>query len=145
MNARNRHRPEYEAAVEPEEMGRRQRLYRDSEHAWIAGVCAGLAEKHGLPRAVVRIIAVLLLFTPLTLPVIVAYVVAAVVIPKKPVDLFRSREEERFWRSVNRAPSDTFGSLRHRFREMEHRLRRMEAYVTSNEYELDRELGRDRR
>lgn len=128
-----------------EEFARHQRLYRDPEHRIIAGVCAGIAEKHGLPRLLVRLIAVLLLLTPLTLFVVIAYCVAAFVIPQKPRDLYRSPDEEVFWRSVNRAPSDTFGQLRHRFREMENRLRRMEAYVTSKEFELDRELGRDRR
>lgn len=147
MNARNRYRAHYADRAGPEDnhFGRRQRLYRDTEHAWLAGVCAGLAEKHGLPRVVVRAIAVLLLFTPLNFAVVVAYLVAAFAIPRKPVDLYRSPEEETFWRSVNRAPADTFGALRHRFRELEHRLRRMEAYITSKEFELDRELGRDRR
>lgn len=124
---------------------RNQKLYRDTEHKIIAGVCAGLAEKHGMPRVLVRLIAVLLLFTPLTLLVVIAYCVAAFVVPPKPRDLYGSPEEEVFWRSVNSAPSDTFGQLRHRFREIENRLRRMEAYITSKEFELDRELGRDRR
>lgn len=124
---------------------RNRKLYRDTEHKVIAGVCAGLAEKHGMPRILVRLIAVLLLFTPLTLVVVIAYCIAAFVVPPKPRDLYGSPEEEVFWRSVNSAPSDTFGQLRHRFREIENRLRRMEAYVTSKEYELDRELGRGRR
>lgn len=137
-----RHYPE-----EPvnDEMARHQRLYRDTEHRCIAGVCAGLAEKHGLPRFVVRCIAILLLFTPLSLAVIIAYVLAAFLIPEKPRDLYKSQAEETFWRSVNRAPADTFGQVRHQFRELENRLRRMEAYITSKEFELDRELSRDRR
>lgn len=137
--------PSYQERPGGNDIHRHQRLYRDKQHAIIAGVCAGLAEKHGMPRAVVRLIAVLLLFTPLCGVVVIAYIVAAFVIPPKPTDLYRSPDEEHFWRSVNRAPQDTFGSLRHRFRELEHRLRRMEAYVTSKEFELDRELNKDRR
>lgn len=143
MTARN-HEPGY-AGLAGNDVGRRQKLYRDSEHAILAGVCAGLAEKHGLPRLVVRLIAVLLLFTPLNFAVVIAYIVAAFAVPRKPADLYRSPEEETFWRSVNRAPSDTFGTMRHRYRELEQRLRRMEAYITSSEFELDRELGKDRR
>lgn len=142
----NRNRNPYGSAGGPpplgDDMNRHQRLYRDTEHKVIAGVCAGLAEKHGMSRLVVRAIAVLLLFTPLTLFVVISYCVAAFVVPKKPRDLYSSPDEEVFWRSVNRAPSDTFGQLRHRFRQMENRLRRMEAYVTSKEFEMDRELGR---
>lgn len=150
MNARRyreTHQERYTRAgpMPGDDVTRQQRLYRDTEHRLIAGVCAGLAEKHGLPRLVVRAITVLLLFTPLTLVVVISYCVAAFAIPEKPRDLYRSPDEEVFWRSVNRAPADTFGQVRHRFREMENRLRRMEAYVTSKEFELDRELGRDRR
>lgn len=150
MNARryrdSHHRPMGPDELRPvDDVTRQQRLYRDTEHKLLAGVCAGIAEKHGLPRLVVRAITVLLLFTPLTLVVVIAYCVAAFLVPEKPRDLYRSPDEEVFWRSVNRAPADTFGQVRHRFREMENRLRRMEAYVTSKEFELDRELGRDRR
>lgn len=150
MNAR-RYRDGYHRPTGPDEprpvddVTRQQRLYRDTGHKLLAGVCAGIAERHGLPRLVVRAITVLLLFTPLTLVVVIAYCVAAFLVPEKPRDLYRSPDEEVFWRSVNRAPADTFGQVRHRFREMENRLRRMEAYVTSKEFELDRELGRDRR
>lgn len=148
MNARrpNPYRPGPEPEYQPgDRTVRSQKLYRDTEHKIIAGVCAGLAEKHGMPRILVRLIAVLLLFTPLTLVVVIAYCIAAFVVPPKPRDLYGSPEEEVFWRSVNSAPSDTFGQLRHRFREIENRLRRMEAYVTSKEYQLDREIGRGRR
>jgi len=50
-----------------------------------------------------------------------------------------------FWRGVNTAPSDVFGSLRHRFKELNLRLEKMEAFVTSKEFEFDRELGRNRK
>ena len=55
-----------------------------------------------------------------------------------------SQEKAEFWRGVSNAPSDAFGSLRHRFRELNLRLERMEAYVTSKEFEIDRELGREK-
>jgi len=43
---------------------------------------------------------------------------------------------------VSNAPSDVFGAMRHRFRELNVRLEKMEAYVTSREFEIDRELAR---
>jgi hypothetical protein len=36
-----------------------------------------------------------------------------------------------------------FGSLSHRFRELNLRLEKMEAFVTSREFEFDRELGKN--
>jgi phage shock protein C len=46
----------------------------------------------------------------------------------------------RFDQGVNRAPRDVFQSVRHSFRELEVQLQRMERYVTSRHYELDREF-----
>ena len=58
------------------------------------------------------------------------------------LSLYQTQEQAEFWRGVSNAPSDVFGSLRHRFRELNLRLERMEAYVTSREFSIDRELGR---
>lgn len=119
------------------------RLFRDREHAMLAGVCAGLAEYFGLNRKGIRIATVLLmLLPPFTAFIIVSYVVLAIVLPVKPVDLYQTQEQAEFWRGVSNAPSDVFGALSHRFRELNLRLERMEAFVTSKEFEIDRELGR---
>lgn len=119
------------------------RLYRDKENAMLAGVCAGIAEYAGLNRKGTRIVFALLCLTPMFAFMIVSYVVLAIVLPTKPADLYETREQAEFWRDVSNAPSDVFGSLRHRFRELNLRLERMEAYVTSKEFEIDRELGRE--
>ena len=119
------------------------RLFRDREHAMIAGVCAGIAEYFGLNRKGVRVATVLLmLLPPFFAFVVVSYVVLAIVLPVKPVDLYETQEQAEFWRGVNNAPSDVFGALSHRFKELNLRLQRMEAYVTSREFEIDRELER---
>jgi phage shock protein C len=119
------------------------RLFRDKEHAVLAGVCAGIAEYFGLNRKGVRLVTFLIiLFPPFFGFVIISYIVLAIVLPVKPGDLFESSEQAEFWRGVSNAPSDVFGALRHRFRELNHRLEKMEAFVTSREFEIDRELGR---
>ena len=119
------------------------RLYRDKENAMIAGVCAGLADYAGLNRKGVRLVtALMLLMPPFFAFVVISYIILAIVLPVKPVDLFETEEQEEFWRGVSNAPSDVFGALRHRFRELNRRLEKMEAYVTSKEFEIDRELER---
>ena len=119
------------------------RLYRDKEHAMLAGVCAGIAEYFGLNRKGVRVATVLLmLIPPFFAFMVVSYIVLAVVLPVKPQDLYETREQAEFWRGVSQAPSDVFGALSHRFRELNLRLEKMEAYVTSKEFEFDRELSR---
>ena len=119
------------------------RLYRDKENAMLAGVCAGIADYFGFNRRGTRVVTVLLaLLPPFFAFVVISYLVLAIVLPVKPVALYENQEQAEFWRGVSNAPSDVFGSLRHRFRELNMRLERMEAFITSKEFEIDRELGR---
>jgi phage shock protein C len=124
--------------------GRRFRLWRDTDRGILAGVCAGIADYLGVEPIIVRLAAVvgLVLFF---VPTIIGYVILAVALRPKPPALYESRDEEAFWRGVNTAPADTFQSLRHKFRDLEDRLRQMETQVTSNDFELHRkfrDLGR---
>ena len=119
------------------------RLYRDKKNAMLAGVCAGVAEYFGFNRKGTRLVVfLLLLFPPFFAFVLVTYAILAIVLPVKPDNLYETEEQAEFWRGVSNAPSDVFGALRHRFRELNRRLERMEAFVTSREFEIDRELGR---
>jgi len=119
------------------------RLFRDKENAVLAGVCAGIAEYFGLNRKGVRLVTFLfMLFPPFFAFIVISYIVLAIVLPVKPGDLYENTEQAEFWRGVSNAPSDVFGAMRHRFRELNHRLEKMEAFVTSREFEIDQELGR---
>ena len=124
--------------------GHRFRLWRDTDRGILAGVCAGIADYIGVEPIVVRIVAFVGLIFFL-IPTIAAYAILSVVLRPKPPALYESRDEEAFWRGVNTAPADTFQSLRHKFRDLEDRLRQMESQVTSNDFELHRkfrDLGR---
>jgi phage shock protein C len=120
------------------------RLYRDKDHAILAGVCSGLANYFGLNRKGLRLIAALstVFFAPFMIP---AYIVLAIILPAKPQDLYKDESQEKFYRGLSMAPSDVFSNLNHRFRELDLRLQKMEAFVTSREFNIDRELGRNRR
>lgn len=120
------------------------KLYRDKENALIAGVCAGVAEYFGWNRKGMRLVwALLCLVPPFTPFMVISYLILAIFLPAKPVGLYETKEQADFWRGVSNAPSDVFGSLSHRFRELTLRLERMEAFVTSKEFEIDRELNRE--
>lgn len=122
------------------------KLYRDKENALIAGVCAGIAEYFGWNRKGMRLVTALLCLVPPFTPfMIVSYIILAVFLPVKPAGLYETKEQAEFWRGVSNAPSDVFGSLSHRFKELNMRLQRMEAFVTSKEFEIDRELERSRK
>jgi phage shock protein C len=117
------------------------RLYRDKDNGILAGVCAGLANYFGLNRRGLQLVVAVctLFFFPFVVP---AYIVLAIILPVQPSNLYESESQEKFWRGVKLAPTDVFSNLNHRFRELDLRLQKMEAFVTSKEFEMDRELGR---
>ncbi len=106
-------------------------LYRDPARGRIAGVCAGLSDYFGVSLFGVRLTLVLLSVFGFFGPVLVGYVVLAVLLNRKPAHLFKDSDDEAFWRSVARRPTDTVSGLSRRFRELDDRLARMERRVTS--------------
>ena len=116
------------------------RLYRNRRDGVIFGVCTGIADYFGVQRWVVRVLWVggLLMFPP---PTIIGYLLLALFLPKAPEHLYENKDEEHFWRDVRVDPARKFSELRHKFREQEHRLRGMEAYVTSEAYRVHREIN----
>ena len=122
------------------------RLYRNKQDGKFAGVCAGLADYFDFNRTGVRVATVLLMCFPPFIPFIfLAYILLAIFLPVKPVEQEADEETAVFWRGVSNAPADVFGSLSHRFRELNLRLEKMEAFVTSKEFEFDRELAKNPR
>jgi phage shock protein C len=119
------------------------RLYRDKQNAVLAGVCAGLADYFDFNRKGVRVAAVLLMLFPPFIPfMVLSYILLALLLKTKPTELETDKERAVFWRGVSNAPADVFGALSHRFRELNLRLEKMEAHVTSKEFEFERELGK---
>jgi phage shock protein C len=115
------------------------RLYRDTEHGRVAGVCAGIADYIGVRRRMVRIAAILgLVF--FFVPTILVYLALTILLPKKPPELYGSAEEEVFWRGVRTAPDDTLKALSRTFTELEQRLARMETAVISADFDLHRKF-----
>ena len=120
---------------------RGRRLYQNRDKGLICGVCAGVADYFGFDLTVTRVLTALsLLFFPLL--TLIAYFVLALLLPKRPRGLGgpTDREADALQRQVRSAPHATLDSARHRFREMEARLQRMEKYLTSSRFKLDREF-----
>ncbi len=72
------------------------RVYRDTDHGMIMGVCAGLSDQFGFRLGPLRIIALvsLLLFT---LPTLLVYVAAGLLLPDKPLRYYGNRDERELW------------------------------------------------
>ncbi|MDH3646968.1 MAG: envelope stress response membrane protein PspC [Gammaproteobacteria bacterium] len=116
-----------------------RRFYRDPERGRIFGVCAGIADYTGMSTCVVRWLMFIagLIWFPL---VEIVYVMMGFMVPIKPKGLYKDVEDEEFWQSLRKSPSETFGNARYRFRQLDQRMQRMERYVTSRRFRLDREF-----
>lgn len=116
-----------------------RRFRRSSDCAMLGGVCAGLADYFGFNLRVTRLLAVIGFFiNPLL--AIVAYLAAVLLVP---ADTTRSKPQDvdpRFKRSVRSSPGQAMTDTRRRFQSLDRRLARLEKYVTSSRYSLDREF-----
>lgn len=120
------------------------RLYRDPQGGKLAGVCAGIADYFGIDPTLLRIGAVLCLVF-FFVPTVIGYLTAAAFLPVRPPAPYGSPEEEAFWRGVSTAPDRTLQALGAKFASLRERLERMEATITSQEFDLHRkfrDLGR---
>ena len=62
-----------------------KRLYRSSEDRMIAGVCGGMGEVYGTDPTLLRLGLVLVGLATGILPLLVAYILGAIIIPLRPL------------------------------------------------------------
>jgi phage shock protein C len=124
-----------------------RRFRRSSDCAMLGGVCAGLADYFGFNLRAMRILAVVAFFlNPLLATV--AYLAAVMLVPADSTRPKKNDVDPGFKRSVRSAPGQAMSDVRRRFQSLDRRLARLEKYVTSGRYKLDREfrdLGHGRR
>ncbi len=118
----------------------RIRLYRDTERGKVAGVCAGLANYFDIRVKFVRLAIILAMVFGFFLPVLVTYILMALLRKPMPTQLFASEKEEHFWRTVSVSPNLSVSELRKRFRGLDRRLSDIENRVTSDEFDLRRKF-----
>jgi phage shock protein C len=124
---------------ERREPGLINKLYRNPRRGMIFGVCAGIAEYFGFDVAVTRVVvAVGALFA---FPMICgAYLLLGFLLPCKSYTGTERDTVDPVQRQVRSSPHETLASARYRFRDLDARLQRLEKYVTSSRYKLDREF-----
>ena len=119
---------------------RRTSFYLDKQNAKWLGVCSGIADYTGIDRTWVRVGAVLLTIMggfPWTL---IAYWVAAWVANPKPLGLYDSDEDAKFWQGVRQSPARSTRDVRAKFRDIDRRLADVETYYTSRNSSLANEI-----
>ncbi len=117
-----------------------RRFYRSTEKRVLGGVCGGLSEYFGFNLKATRLLAVIGLFTPASFFVVASYLLAVVLIPSAPVVKPDPAVDREFKRTMRASPGQAMNDARRRFQALDRRLARLEKYVTSSRYSLDREF-----
>jgi len=116
-----------------------QSLYRDTENKRISGICAGIADYFSVNVTIIRILTVISAFT-FSFITIFAYIAGTIFLKPKPLDLYADEEDEDYWRRYRKSPRNTLAEARNKFRKLEQKIRKLETYVTSKKFTLDREF-----
>lgn len=120
--------------------GPRTKYYLDKRNKRLAGVCAGIADYFGWDPLWVRVGFVVATVSGVGfLPLV--YLAMAFMAEPKPHALYDvSDDNRRFWTGVRVAPRRTIRDVNASFRDADRRLRDLEAYVTTNNSSLAREI-----
>jgi phage shock protein C len=114
-------------------------LYR-SRNGIILGVCRGFAEYFDFSVFWARAITLVLLFLTGFWPILILYFVAALLMKPEPVIPIKSEEEQEFYDSYVHSHKGATERLKRRYENLERRIRRMEDYVTTREFEWENKL-----
>jgi phage shock protein C len=117
----------------------RTKFYLDKQNAKWSGVCAGIADYSGIEVVWIRVAAVLLTIMGSGMTLI-AYFLIAWLAQTKPLALYGSHEEARFWQGVRTNPTASTRDIKSRFRDLDRRLADIELYYTSHNRRLADEI-----
>jgi len=120
-------------------MSSRTQFYLDKQDAKWMGVCSGIADYTGFDVTLVRV-AVVVLTLATTGWVLAAYVAAGWLAPKKPVGLYDTQEDAKFWQGVRSNPKRSTAEVRSKFRDIDRRLADVELHYTSRNSRLAEEI-----
>ncbi|WP_267380353.1 MULTISPECIES: envelope stress response membrane protein PspC [unclassified Sphingomonas] len=117
----------------------RTKFYLDKQDAKVKGVCSGIADYTGVDVTIVRIAAVVLAFATSGW-LILAYIAAAWLAPVKPIGLYDTAEDAKFWQGVRANPKRSTAEVRSQFRDIDRRLADIELHYTSRNSQLASEI-----
>lgn len=117
----------------------RTTLYRDKQNAKIMGVCSGIADYTGVNAFWVRLGAIFLLAMTWGF-VIPFYLLAGLLLNKKPAHLYVDSDEQKYWQRVRQSPKRTAREVKARFRDIDRRLAEVENFYVSSNARLSAEI-----
>ena len=107
----------------------------------VLGVCKGLARYMDCSVGLLRIITLILLLLSGFWPVVLAYLLAALLMKPEPVRHLETEAEAEFYGSLTHSRRMALHRLKATYDRLERRIRRMEGIVTDREYNWDRRLN----
>lgn len=116
-----------------------RRFYRDSDRAWLGGVCAGVADYFGFNLGVTRFLAFIAFLMAMPMAVL-AYIAIVLLVPARSARKAAPSVDPEFKRALRSSPQQTMSDVRRRFQMLDRRLARLEKYITSSRYQLDQEF-----
>jgi phage shock protein C len=117
------------------------RIYKDRRHGRWCGVCAGLGDYFGIDPTILRVAAILLSIFGFFFPIFCAYLILCWVLEDKPDYLYENPKEDAFWREARTRPDYTRVDLGRRFKDIDKRAQALEAYITSKQFRLNKEIN----
>lgn len=119
-------------------------LYRDTENGKISGVCAGIANYFDLEPWLVRIIVISVTLLGGWFIVFLAYIALSLMLEKQSYHSGQASAydksytlKQRPWKQ-GEAPAELLDNLTEDLASMESSVRKMEAYVTSDAYKVNK-------
>ena len=121
----------------------RTTLYRDKQNAKLMGVCAGIADYTGVNALWVRLGFIVALLSGILSPIVLPlYLLAGLLLNKKPQHLYVDREEQKYWQRVRQSPQRTAREIRSQMRDVDRRLADVETFYVSSNPRLTAEIER---
>ncbi|MCP3734420.1 envelope stress response membrane protein PspC [Sphingomonas sp. RP10(2022)] len=120
-------------------MSARTQFYLDKPNGKWAGVCSGIADYTGFDITLVRV-AMVVLTIATSGWVLIGYLAAAWLAPKKPSGLYETQEDAKFWQGVRSNPKRSTTEVRSKLRDIDRRLADMELHYTSRNNRLAEEI-----
>ena len=115
-------------------------LYR-SRTGLIVGVCKGVAQYFDFSVFWMRAIAVVLLIISGIWPMLIVYIVAALLMKPEPVLPLETEEEQDFYNSYTTSRSMALRRLKRIYDHLDRRIQRLESRVTTREYDWERRFN----
>jgi phage shock protein C len=117
----------------------RTKFYLDKQNAKFKGVCAGIADYTGFDVTLVRV-AFVVIAVATHAAALLAYVLIAWLAPCKPIGLYRTEDDAKFWQGVRSNPTRSTAEVRSKFRDLDRRLADIETHYTSRNSALASEI-----